>query len=199
VLKKIDPQVKMKFVEDKAINEKLGIRSDDGEVEVKRKPVKDSGNDDKYIFIERSKSRRFENSNGKLKVEVGSTLQKFKKAEKPPNEVKLNDRLGSKTTSTTSVKKDKSLARVEHKEGRFGKTQGMFSLDDILQEDQPKSTKTKDSPKSRSRSNSRSRSDKKSDRNLESRLGNKDKERKSDKNVLSRVGNVNTSVRDRLG
>lgn len=51
VLKKIDPQVKMKFVEDKAINEKLGIRSDDGEVEVKRKPVKDSGNDDKYIFI----------------------------------------------------------------------------------------------------------------------------------------------------
>lgn len=29
-------------------------------------------------------------------------------------------------------KVDKHLATVEHKEGRYGKSQGMFSLDDIL-------------------------------------------------------------------
>lgn len=178
-----EPAVKREFKGDAGMEAKLGLRK--GE-----KDEEEAKEEDKYVYI-KNQSRKYEkSSNGKIKVEVKGSVQKFKRAERPPTESSnsLEDRLGhhvSRSLDKRIVPKvDKHLATVEHKEGRYGKSQGMFSLDDILKHGNS-------SPPEKSRSPNKKQA-------LIDRLGDYDG-RKSAKNVHSRVGHINQSAKSRLG
>lgn len=172
-------------------------------------------------------------------MEITGSIQKFKKAERPPNEtISVSDRLGNKSQasdtkyekvgiSTNPLKPDPSLASIKHKEGRYGKSAGMFSLDDLAKKKSlNKADETnhlnghqdvkeahdsdkileKFSKKTRERQNNLPKSRSPSPTNLTTakraalfaRLGSSDDAR-NPKNVHSRIGSVNESVRQRLG
>lgn len=109
------PKVTRKFKDNPHLTEKLGL----DRLALGLTP-KDKEDTDNYVYIHKEKVRRYETGkNGQLKIEVSGGTQKFKKALQPPNE---------------TLKIDKSLDFIKHKEGRYGKSAGMFSIDDDIRE-----------------------------------------------------------------
>lgn len=173
------PKITRRFKDDPDLSEKLGL----DRLALGEDPNNGKEDTEKYVYLNRPKSRKFEShKDGKLKIEVLGGTQRFKKAERPANEVPLAKRVGQKNiNSRISDPDDKKqdLFLIDHKDGRFGKSAGLFSIDDssssVKVEEKIKNRLEKRSKNSRSRSHS-------TDRNgINSRLGKRVQDRLSER------------------